>query len=87
MGISRKFALFKVNLNWKWFLNYFDILKEIYKEGFFVLKDQRILAWTLTRKECFEKAAELGLEQGEYSIQGFEDVETPIMIYSPRVIY
>ena len=85
MGISRKFAAFKVNLNWKWFLDYFDILKEIYKEGFFVLKDQRILAWCLTRKECFEKAIELGLE--EYSIQGFEDVEHPICIYSPRFIY
>ena len=87
MGISRKFAVFKVNLNWKWFLDYFDILKEIYKEGFFVLKDQRILAWCLTRKECFKKATELGLEQGEYSIQGFEDVEKLIWIYSPRIIY
>ena len=80
MATSRKFVIFKVNLNWKWFLDYFDILKEIYKEGFFLIKDQRILYWGLSRKECFQESAKLKLEQGEYSIQGFEDVESQIGI-------
>lgn len=45
----------EVHLNWKWFLNYFDILKSIYHTGYFLIRHQEIVCWKPTFAEAFQE--------------------------------
>lgn len=72
----------EVELNFRWFKNYFDILKDMYHTGYFVIVHQRIRAWKDTAAECIEWALAHRLQFGRFSVQGFKDIEEPMRFCS-----
>lgn len=80
-------APLEVRLNWKWFIDYFDILKKIYKHGHFLLHKQSILAWSDSIEELIEESKKRNLVLGHFSIQGFDDIEKPFYYSNPNVIF
>lgn len=75
----------EIHLNWKWFLNYFDILKSIYHTGYFLIRHQEIVCWKPTFAEAFQEGMKKKWPQGTFSVQGFEDVDPGSTISTPRV--